>query len=198
MEEQELKENKILTANQMVGELLLSLVLYGVISFILYKIIYALTCNYFIESEQYVLCAFFIIGLNALMVFAMFKLGNKKALKKGNIYKKDVSKVMSNISFVIIVLLLLQAFSIFANVDTAIDIAVEKLEKDFGMQYRETLLSILYGEDEMAVYQLEKEETIKKVKKQMYKYLTIVETGICVVYISAIFLEKKYLYNKAV
>ena len=35
MEEQELKENKILTANQMIGELLLSLVLYGVISFVL-------------------------------------------------------------------------------------------------------------------------------------------------------------------
>lgn len=195
MEEQDLNENKILTANQMIGELLLSLVLYGVISFVLYRIIYALTYKYFSENQQYVLLAFFVIGLQALMVFIMFKLGNRKALKKGTIYKNDVSKVMSNISFVIIVLLLLQAFSIFASVDTAINTA---LEKDFGMKYRETLLSYLYDEDEMAIYQIEKEKAIKEAKNQLYKYLTIVETGICAVYISAIFLEKKYLYNKAI
>lgn len=195
MEEQELNEDKILTANQMVGELLLSLVLYGVISFVLYRIIYALTYKYFSENQQYVLLAFFVIGLQALMVFVMFKLGNKKALKKGTIYKEDVSKVMSNISFVIIVLLLIQAFSIFASIDTAIDTA---LEKDFGMKYRETLLSYLYDKDEMAIYQVEKEKAIKEAKSQMYKYLAIVETGICAVYISAIFLEKKYLYNKAI
>ena len=69
MVEQELNEDKILTANQMVGELLLSLVLYGVISFVLYRIIYALTYKYFSENQQYVLLAFFVIGLQALMVF---------------------------------------------------------------------------------------------------------------------------------
>lgn len=195
MKEQELKENKILTANQMIGELLLSLVLYGVISFVLYRIIYALTYKYFTENQQYVLLAFFVIGLQALMVFVMFKLGNRKAFKKGNIYKEDVSKVMSNISFVIIVLLLLQAFSIFASVDTVIDTTIEE---DFSMKYRETLLSYLYDEDEMAIYQVEKEKAIKQAKNQMYQYLAIVEAGICVVYISAIFLEKKYLYNKAI
>lgn len=195
MEKQELKENKILTANQMVGELLLSLVLYGVISFVLYRIIYALIYEYFIENQQYILFTFFIIGLQALMVFVMFKLGNRKALKKGNIYKEDVSKVMSNISFVIIVLLFLHIFSIFASIDTAIDTA---LEEDFWLQYKEKLLSYFYAEDEMAIYQVEKEKAIKEAKKHMYQYLTIVETGICVVYISAIFLEKKYLYNKAI
>ena len=195
MEEQDLNENKILTANQMVGELLLSLVLYGAISFVLYRIIYALTYKYFSENQQYVLLAFFVIVLQVLMVFIMFKLGNRKALKKGTIYKNDVPKVMSNISLVIVVLLLLQAFSIFASVDTAINTA---LEKDFGMKYRETLLSYLYDEDEMAIYQIEKEKAIKEVKKQLYKYLAIVETGICAVYVSAIFLEKKYLYNKAI
>ena len=195
MGEQDLNENKILTANQMVGELLLSLVLYGAISFVLYRIIYALTYKYFSENQQYVLLAFFVIVLQVLMVFIMFKLGNRKALKKGTIYKNDVPKVMSNISLVIVVLLLLQAFSIFASVDTAINTA---LEKDFAMKYRETLLSYLYDEDEMAIYQIEKEKAIKEVKNQLYKYLAIVETGICAVYVSAIFLEKKYLYNKAI
>lgn len=195
MEEQNLKEQCILTANQMIGELLLSLSIYGVISFVLYRIIYALSYSYFVENEKYVLLAFFVIALQALIVFIIFKLGNKRAFKKGNIYKKDVSKVMSNILFVIIVLLLIQVFSIFASVDVAIDTA---LENDFGLKYSETILSNLFDENEMNIYQEEKENAIKESKKQVYKYLAIVETGICIVYISAILLEKKYIYNKSI
>ena len=179
----------------MIGELLLSLSIYGVISFVLYRIIYALSYSYFVENEKYVLLAFFVIALQALIVFIIFKLGNKRAFKKGNIYKKDVSKVMSNILFVIIVLLLIQVFSIFASVDVAIDTA---LENDFGLKYSETILSNLFDENEMNIYQEEKENAIKESKKQVYKYLAIVETGICIVYISAILLEKKYIYNKSI
>ena len=40
MEKEKIEENNVLTANQMIGELLLSLVLYGGISAILYRIIY--------------------------------------------------------------------------------------------------------------------------------------------------------------
>ena len=195
MEKKDVNEKKILTANQMVGELLLSLVLYGVIFFILYRIIYALTYKYFTENQNYILLAFFIIVLQSLMVFAIFKLGNRRVLKKGNIYKNDVSKVMKNIAFVVVILLLIQAISIFANVETSIDTAIEE---DFSIQYREKILSYLYDEDEMAIYQVEKEKAIEEAKKQVYIYLAIVEFGICVIYISAIFLEKRYLYNKAI
>lgn len=195
MEEKKLNEENILTANQMVGELLLSLTIYGVISFILYRIIYALSYSYFVENEKYVLLAFFVIGLQALMLFIIFKLGNKRAFKKGNIYKKDVSTVISNISFVLIVLLLIQVFTIFASVELAIDTA---LENDFELKYSETILSNLFDEKEMSIYQLEKEKAISEVKKQTYQYLAIVESGICIVYIYAILLEKKYLYNKSI
>ena len=82
MEKEKIEENNVLTANQMIGELLLSLVLYGGISAILYRIIYTLTYKYFVENEQYTLLAFFIVVLQALMVFAMFKLDNRRVLKK--------------------------------------------------------------------------------------------------------------------
>lgn len=195
MEEQNTNEKKILTANQMIGELLLALVLYGVIFFVLYRIIYEVIYKYFAENQQYILLSFLIIGLQALMAFEMFELGNRKAFEKGNIYKDDVSKVMSTIAFVIIVLLLIQATSTFASVDISTNRA---LEEDFNLQYSEKLLSYLYDEDEIAIYQIEKEKAIKEAKKQGYQYLAIVETGICLIYISAIFLEKKYLYNKAI
>ena len=40
MEEEKIDEKNILTANQMVGELLLSLVLYGIMFFVIYTFIY--------------------------------------------------------------------------------------------------------------------------------------------------------------
>lgn len=195
MEKEKIEENNVLTANQMIGELLLSLVLYGGISAILYRIIYTLTYKYFVENEQYTLLAFFIVVLQALMVFAMFKLANRRVLKKGTIYKEDVVKVIKNISIIIIILLLIQAFSIFSNVDTTIK---KVTEEDFWWQYSERVLPYLYDENEMAIYQAEKEKIIKEVKNQMYHYLTIVEIGICAIYASAILLEKRYLENKSI
>lgn len=195
MDNQKIEENNILTANQMVGELLLSLVIYGGIFAVLYRIIYALTYKYFTENEHYALLAFFVIGLQALMIFTTFKLGNKRVIKKGTIYKEDVSKVIKNISFVIIALLLIQVFSVFSSVETTIN---EVIEEDFWWQYSETVLPYLYDENEMEIYHAEKEKIIKEVKDKMYQYLAIVEIGICTIYISAIFLEKRYLYTEAI
>ena len=195
MEGKNANKKNMLTANQMIGELLLSIVLYGIIFFVLYRIIYSFIYQYFIENQKYILLAFAIIALQILMAMGMFSIANRKAFKRGNIYKNDVNKVIKNIVFIIVVILLLQAFSVFAYVDIAIN---KTLEKDFALQYKEKLLSYLYGEDEMTIYQIEKEKAIKKVKKQMYEYLAIVEIGIFTVYISAIFIEKKYLYNKAI
>lgn len=193
MEEENVNKEKILTANQMIGELLFSLVIYGIIAFMIYKLISSAISSWFTENSQYVLLAFVMIALQSLMVFATFKLANKKAFKKGTIYKNDIPKVMSNIAFIIIVLLLILVVAIFSSVEPTIDILVEE---DFGLQYRQRLLSYIYGDEETAKEQFEKE--IKEAKNTMYKFLAILETGICVVYISAIFLEKKYLYNKAV
>lgn len=192
----EIKEEKnILSVNQMVGELLLNLVIFGVIFFIAYRIIYALIYKNFTNSEQFITLAVIIIGMQALMVFATFLFGNKKAFKKGTIYKDDVQKVMKNISFVIIIILLIFGLSMFASVESTID---EAVENDFGIKYRESLLKYIYDDNEMNTYYIEKEKAIEEAKNKVYQYLAVVETGICIVYISAIFLEKKYIYSKAI
>ena len=49
----------------------------------------------------------------------------------------------------------------------------------------------------MAIYQQKKEKIIQEVKKELYQYLAIIETGTIIIYGSAIYLEKKYIYNKA-
>ena len=59
------------------------------------------------------------------------------------------------------------------------------------------MISIIYDDDDMAVYQAEKEKAIQEVKNKLYQYLAIVEVGIIVIYGSAIFLEKKSLYQRA-
>ena len=94
----------------------------------------------------------------------------------------------------IIVILLIQVLGTFANVSSTVD---EAVQDDFGLKYREHLISIIYDDDDMAVYQAEKEKAIQEVKNKLYQYLAIVEVGIIVIYGSAIFLEKKSLYQRA-
>lgn len=189
----EIKNKKVLTANQMIGELLLSLTIYGLIFYIVYYIAINLIKNHI--GNNYLLLSLTIVVLQAIIAFLIFTLSNKKALKKGRIYKNDVSKIISSISIVIIILVVILGLGTFANVESAMN---EAVENNFGLQYREKLLSYIYDEDEMAIYNSEKEKAIKEAKQQVYSFTAIVEIWICAIYTSAIFLEKKFLYKKAI
>lgn len=194
MNEEELNEKKIYTANQMTGELLLGIVLYGVISYVVYRIAYGLTAHFLEDNKNFILLGFIVLALQALMVFVTFKLANRQAFKKGTIYKTEVGNVLKNISFVVIVILLIQVLGTFANVSSTVD---EAVEDDLGLKYREHLMSIIYDDDDMAVYQAEKEKAIQEAKNKLYQYLAIVEIGIIVIYGTAIVLERKSLYQRA-
>lgn len=194
MDEEKLNGRKILTANQMIGELLLGIVLYGVVSYVIYRILYAIIVNYLKEDKNFILLGIIVIVLQAIMVFATFKLANRKAFKSRTIYKNDVKKVITNVSFVIIAILLIQVFGTFANVSSTVE---EAVNDDFNLQHIEHLMSYIYNDEQMAIYQVEKEKAIKDVKNQLYQYLAIVEIGIIAEYGLAIFLEKKYIYQKA-
>ena len=116
MKELENKEKKILTANQMIGELLLGLVLYGLISYIVYETIYKLIIIALEENNNPILIGIIIIVLQIPLLFVTFALANKQALKKGTIYKNDVNKVIKNVSCVILTILLIEVLAIFANI----------------------------------------------------------------------------------
>lgn len=194
MNKEELNGKKIYTANQMTGELLLGIVLYGVISYVVYRTAYGLTVYFLEDNKNFILLGFIVLALQALMVFVTFKLANRQAFKKGTIYKTEVGNVLKNISFVVIVILLIQVLGTFANVSSTVD---EAVEDDLGLKYREHLMSIIYDDDDMAIYQAEKEKAIQEVKNKLYQYLAIVEVGIVVIYGTAIVLERKSLYQRA-
>ena len=82
MNEEELNGKKILTANQMTGELLLGIVLYGVIFYVIYRIAYGLSVHFLEDDKNFILLGFIVLILQALMVFATFKLANRQAFKK--------------------------------------------------------------------------------------------------------------------
>ena len=82
--------------------------------------------------------------------------------------------------------MLIQVLGTFANVSSTVD---EAVQDDFGLKYREHLMSIIYDDDDMAVYKAEKEKAIQEVKNKLYQYLAVVGVGIIVIYGTAIFLE---------
>ena len=194
MDKQELNEKNVYTVNQMTGELLLGIVLYGVISYVVYRIVYRLTVHFLDVSKNFVLLGISVLALQTLMVFTTFKLANNQAFKKGTIYKSDVGNVVKNISIVIIITLLIQVLGTFANVSSTVD---EAVQDNYSLKYHEILLSAIYDDEEMFVYKTEKEKALQDVKNKLYQYLAIVEIGIIAIYGTAIFLEKRSLYQRA-
>ena len=195
MKNKELNEKKIYTANQMTGELLLGIVLYGVICYVIYRIIYKLGA-YFIEGNDnfLLISGAMVLILQIIMGFVTFKLANIQALKKGTIYKSDVGKVVKNISFVVIVLLLSQVLATFISVNSVVE---ETINDDLWLKYREKKMYAFYDDDEIEIYQTQKEKEIQELKNELYQYLAIVETGTIIIYVTAIILEKKSLYKRA-
>ena len=195
MKNKELNEKKIYTANQMTGELLLGIVLYGVICYVIYRIIYKLGAYFIEDNDNFLLISgAMVLILQIIMVFVTFKLANIQAFKKGTIYKSDVGKVVKNISFVVIVLLLSQVLATFISVNSVVE---ETINDDLWLKYREKKMYAFYDDDEIEIYQTQKEKEIQELKNELYQYLVIVETGTIIIYVTAIILEKKSLYKRA-
>ena len=191
MKNKELNEKKIYTANQMTGELLLGIVLYGVICYVIYRIIYKLGAYFIEDNDNFLLISgAMVLILQIIMVFVTFKLANIQAFKKGTIYKSDVGKVVKNISFVVIVLLLSQVLATFISVNSIVE---ETINDDLWLKYREKKMYAFYDDDEIEIYQTQKEKEIQELKNELYQYLAIVETGTIIIYVTAIILEKKSL-----
>ena len=195
MKNKELNEKKIYTANQMTGELLLGIVLYGVICYVIYRIIYKLGAYFIEDNDNFLLISgAMVLILQIIMVFVTFKLANIQAFKKRTIYKSDVGKVVKNISFVVIVLLLSQVLATFISVNSVVE---ETINDDLWLKYREKTMYAFYDDDEIEIYQTQKEKEIQELKNELYQYLAIVETGTIIIYVTAIILEKKSLYKRA-
>ena len=195
MKNKELNEKKIYTANQMTGELLLGIVLYGVICYVIYRIIYKLGAYFIEDNDNFLLISgAMVLILQIIMVFVTFKLANIQAFKKGTIYKSDVGKVVKNISFVVIVLLLSQVLLTFTSVNSVVE---ETINDDLWLKYREKKMYAFYDDDEIEIYQTQKEKEIQELKNELFQYLAIVETGTIIIYVTAIILEKKSLYKRA-
>jgi len=195
MKNKELNEKKIYTANQMTGELLLGIVLYGVICYVIYRIIYKLGAYFIEDNDNFLLISgAMVLILQIIMVFVTFKLANIQAFKKGTIYKSDVGKVVKNISFVVIVLLLSQVLATFISVNSVVE---ETINDNLWLKYREKKMYAFYDDDEIEIYQTQKEKEIQELKNELYQYLAIVETGTIIIYVTAIILEKKSLHKRA-
>ena len=186
---------KILNANQMISELIKNIIIFGLIFSIIYRFVYAFCIKTLENYDNRVLLTFIVIILQTIMISVTLEISNNRAFKNITIYKEDVPKIIKTISFIIIVLLLVQVFSNFASVNSVID---QTINKDYKLQYQERLYSMFFDNAQMSYYQTQKSKAIDEIKGQMYIYLSIVEIGISIVYVSALLIEKKILYEKAI
>ncbi|MBR6033734.1 MAG: hypothetical protein IKP28_03225 [Clostridia bacterium] len=195
MNNQKIENQNILSANQMSAELLLAIVMYGVICYIINYILYAIVVAKVIKQGNYGALVAFILCSHTLIISITLKLANKKAFKKGTIYKSEVGKVFKNVAFVIIVVLLFSVLGAYGNVESVVE---NKINENLWMKLENNIASSVLNKTQMSAYQESKENSIQKMKDTVYSYLTIVEIGIVAIYVTAIFIEKKSLYKKAI
>lgn len=188
-------ENKeVATIRTITGELIGGYIIYGIIFEILNSIIIALISN-IIPSDSLAITAIIAIFLQALSISLVWKFSIATTFRKRAIDKNDVSAVMKNLIIFVIIICIINISTNFAEVNQNIN---EAINSNVNLNLAENIMKYTYTEEQIAQYQSEKEKTIKEIKSKQYTYLAILETGIVIIYLSIVSLQKKSILKHAV
>ena len=181
-----MENKKIVTSGKITQSLIINWLLWGIVFGLLYSFVFRLVTK---KIESMVLIAIISIILQGIMAFIVWKLSTSSSFKKATIIYDDVQKVMKNlIIFTIIISIINGVYNIY-KVNNSIDTAI--LQSNNKIKYAESMMSYLYDNTQMEVYQAQKEKMIKETKNKLYTYLIILETGLTAVYLAVLPLEKK-------
>lgn len=187
---EDIHEQKIIPVNQMIIELLSGIVLYGFLSYIIYRITFGFLIQIFELKSNILLQIIILFFLEGILAWITLKLANKRALQKGTIYQYQVKKVITYLAFVLGVFVLIEVVGRISIVGPTVDKA---LKNDLRLRYQEQLVLMTNDQEKVEKYRKEKQQMIKKLKNKSYYYVFIKEIGVIIIYGAVIFLEKKYV-----
>ena len=175
-------ENKeIVTSQKIIERLIGYWLLWKIVFEIIYTIIFDLIADA-VESGLFQLII--ALALQGIIIFITWKLSTKIVFKKNTISYEDVPVVMKNLTIFTIIICIINCIYNFSNIDV-------KPDNNAYSSYIESMLSDIYNDTQMAEYQKQKEEAIKKSEIRTYTYLAIVEICLTAIYLVVLPLEKK-------
>lgn len=176
MENREFASTKKITQ-----ELICGWLLWGIVFGLIYSFIYTLINH---SMESLVIKAIIAIVMQGIIAFLIWKFSTYSTFKNRTMAYDDVPKVMRNLIIFTIIICAINGFYNYFQVNTKFD---EAIKSNYKLKYTERMISYLYDDAQMAEYNKQKDEAIKKVKT----YLVIIEIGLTAVYLLVLPLEKK-------
>lgn len=179
-------ENKeLVSATKITQSLIGYWLLLGIFFGLAYNTIYKIITP---SVESIIVLALIAIGLQGIIALSMWIISTKTVFKNKTMSYDDVPIVMKNLIIFTVLVCALNGIYQFVRMNKAID---DALESDSELKARETMMSSIYDDDEMAEYNKQKEDAIAEAKSKVYTYLAILEIGLTAVYLVVLLPEKR-------
>ena len=102
---------------------------------------------------------------------------------------------MKNLIIFTVIICILTAIINFSKVNQTVE---EAINSNAQIALAEKYMKYIYDEDEIAIYEIEKEKIINETKTKLYTYLAILEIGLTAIYLGIVPLQKKAILKYAV
>ena len=180
-----MKNKENFTPKKITQELIGYWLLWGLLLGIIYSILFNFLISFI---NNVVLKVIITMIMQGITIYLIWKFSTKSALKNKTLDYSDVPKIMKNLFIFTIVICAINVIYQLSQVNSSID---NTIDSNYQLKYTENMMPYLYQDEQITEYNKIKEETISKVKKQVYRYLTILEIGLTAIYIAVLPLEKK-------
>ena len=191
-------ENKqIATVRKITGELIGGFILYGLVFGILYNILYSITewLKQHRDIENYIVIDIITIILQGIIGFLIWRCSIATTFRNRLIEKDNVKTVIKNLMIFTVIICILTAIINISKVNQTVE---EAINSNAQIALAEKYMKYIYDEDEIAIYEIEKEKIINETKTKLYTYLAILEIGLTAVYLGIVPLQKKAILKYAV
>lgn len=184
---EEMEGKTIATTRKITGELLGGFFLYGILWGIVYYFVYNFIVKRILGNSPIFVI---IVGLilQAGTVYMIWRNSTSSTFKKRTMYSHQVPTVMRSLIIFTLIICILNTIFNFLDLNKQFE---KTINSNYKLQIAEMYMNILYNDEQMVQYQIEKQKAIDEVKKQVYIYFAILEVGILVIYIGILPLEKK-------
>lgn len=123
-----------------------------------------------------------------IITFTCWKISVSTVFKNKTMPRREVANTMRNIVIFTVIVCIINGVYQLSNVNKTID---EGINSDYGLKYKEHIISQIYDGERLQEYYKQKEEAIEKAKKQAYTYLLIIEIGFTITYLAVLPLVRK-------
>ena len=197
MENKQLYSSGKITASIIINCILWSFV-YSLIYSFVGAIVIKLISNIIISIMGKTMAAWLITAcvsllVQGILVTMLWKSSIKSAFKNKVVNHADIQKVMRNIIIFAAILFIGSGISEFVSVNKDVETSVNN-----QLKYYERLMSYVHNEEQIAQYEIEKAEAIKKVKSELYNALAVMQGGMAIVYVFVMISNKKEISKYAV